>query len=151
MYTATINVGRRRERVRFTGMADGGSYYRTSDEDIQKALEGSSSFGVDYILYSTPQPDQDVDQGSLVEDPVDGPESGAGQGENITPEKEGAGDVLKNEQPKTVEILEDVTTITGAREVLRAKGVDYRKLNSPKSVLRQAAENNVEFPNLIIE
>lgn len=128
--------------MRFTGIVDGGSYFRTSDEDVQKALENSSSFGVDYTLYSVSQRDQGV-----VEDPANNTlEQGVVELKSETSKNKN-----ETEQVEPVEILEDVTTITGAREVLRAKGVDYRRLNSPKSILKQAAENNVEFPNLIIE
>lgn len=49
---------------------------------------------------------------------------------------------------KEFKVIEDVTNISEAREYLRKEGVDYRKLNSPNSVSKQAEELGVKFPNL---
>lgn len=44
--------------------------------------------------------------------------------------------------------VEDVITITDAREHLKKQGVDYRRLKTPEAILRIAGEMNIEFPNL---
>lgn len=65
-------------------------------------------------------------------------EEGADTQEHPEPKKE----------VKEFKAIEEVTNITEAREYLRKEGVDYRKLNSPNSVAKQAEELGVKFPNL---
>lgn len=122
-YILNVRIGRREHRIKFKGFVrEKESFLRTDDKKLQQALEANPLFGTDYYLYKdeTPTAVAKAEKQAKAE---------------AEPEKE-------------KDIAEDVTNITQAREYLIEKGIDYRRLNTPNSIMKQAAENNIEFPNL---
>lgn len=125
VYLTSITVRGLRVKIRFSELRDGGSYYVTEDKDIINALKKEPVFGVDYFVFK--------------EESVSNPKQVVTEQETVDPEPD-------------IEAIESVTNINEAREYLREKkGVKIQKLNTPKSILKQAVENGVTFPNLKLE
>ncbi len=125
VYLTSILVRGAKVKIRFSELRDGGSYYVTDDKDIINALKKEPVFGVDYYVFKEVK--SSVQEEIKVEKKV------------VTMEPD-------------VETVESVTNINEAREYLREKkGVKIQKLNTPKSILKQAVENGVKFPNLKLE
>jgi len=124
--------------IQFSMKRDGGSYYVTTDKDIMSALESNKRFNVDYSLFRTENQTIAIDN--------------TGTLENFIP-LEVLKDPLRaaqNGELEEIKVIEEVVNITQAREYLKKIGVDYHKLNTPNSIITQAQNNNIEFPNLKI-
>ncbi len=120
--------------VQFTMKRDGGSYFVTTDKDIMNALESNKRFNVDYTLHRTEKEVEKAPENTIPIDVFQNP---------LTAEMKG--------ELEEIQVIEDIINISQAREYLKKLGVDYRKLNTPNAILKQAQENNIEFPNLTIE
>lgn len=122
-FVTAVQVSKRNVKVEFEGLADGGSYYVTTDPAVIRELKNKCITGNDVFLF-----DEEID---------------------IIPEakKVAAVEVVEETAKKAI-IVEEVTNITEAREYLKNAGVSYQKLNSPNAIRKQASELNVEFPNL---
>ncbi len=129
-----VIVGGKNVNVEFNPLRDGGSYLVVRDDELSKALEKQRGFNKDFVLH-----------GSTVNEKVE-----VEQPELIKPPKEIQEAVDKGELVR-VRVIEDVKNVNQARNYLKSIGVDHRRLNSLKNVLKQAEENNVEFPNLKTE
>lgn len=126
-YVLSLRIGKRAQRISFEGFVrQKESYLRTDDKQLQQALETHPLFGTDFYLYKDETP--------------------AAKAEAKKAE------VSKSQDAGDKPIIEEsITEIMQAREYLiKNLGIDYRKLNTPASILKQAAENNIEFPNLNI-
>ena len=121
--------------IQFNPKRDGGSYYVTTNKDEMVALESNKRFKIDYTLFSVKEAKDDTPDPAIVIplEVINDPITAAKKGELIE-----------------IQVIEEVVNVMQAREYLKKKGIDYRKLNTPNAVLKQAQEINVEFPNLKI-
>lgn len=125
--------------IQFNPKRDGGSYYVTTDEEEMKAIESDKRFNIDYTLFRTegkkeePAPREDKGPEFVPFDVIQNPIKAAEKGELVE-----------------IKVVEDVINITQAREYLKGIDIDFHKLNTPKAILKQAQDNNIEFPNLKI-
>lgn len=126
-YVTTVTVNNTNIVVSFTGMRDGGSYFSTNDKALAETMKKMKNYGNDFYLFR-----EDKEADSL-----------PGIGEDIKEE-------LPKEEPQ-LKAIESVTDISQAREYLRENGIDFRKLNSPNAILKQAKGLGVTFPNLKLE
>jgi len=122
--------------IEFNPKRDGGSYYVTTNEQEMEALESDKQFNNDFTLFRTegiktnPSTQETVIPLDVLKDPIKAAEDG----------------VLEE-----IKVVEDVATIMQAREYLKNIGINFHKLNTPNAILKQAEDNNIEFPNLKIE
>lgn len=125
--------------IQFNPKRDGGSYYVTTDEEEMKAIESDKRFNIDYTLFRTegekkePAPREDKGSAFVPFDVIQNPIKAAEKGELVE-----------------IKVVEDVINITQAREYLKGIGIDFHKINTPKAILKQAQDKNIEFPNLKI-
>lgn len=138
MFTTDLLVRGKLKHIVFTTLRLGGSYFVTGDEDLIKAIENDSAYGKDYYLFDK-------------KDPVKPKKDDNPKGAEETKAPEVLEKVKNEEQSEeevTISIVEEVTNIAEAREYLKKMGVDYRKLNTPNAISKQALEANIQFPNL---
>lgn len=129
-----LNINGVNTPVQFKMKRDGGSYFVTTDEDIMNVLESNKRFNVDYTLHRTEKKVEEKSENTIPIDVFQNPVMAAMKGEL-----------------EEIKVIEDIVNISQAREHLKKMGIDYRKLNTPNAILKQAQENNIEFPNLTIE
>lgn len=157
MFTTDLLVGKKYKHIVFTTLRLGGSYYATDDEDVIHALESDSAFGKDFYLFSKKEPKKTNKKEKLSPDDKGKPDQNVG-----APSSDYVGvdnisnndslhlskDVESNVKAEAATIVEGVTNINEAREYLKKIGIDYRKLNTPNAISKQATEANILFPNL---
>lgn len=139
MLTTDLNIKNRIVHIVFRALKDGGSYYLTDDKDIIEALENDSCFNRNFYLFKEHKAVKIKAQeitASIIENNATAPT------EQVANEYE----EIASDNP--LEIVEEVTNVNEAREYLRKLGVDYRRLNTPNAILNQAAQANIQFPNL---
>lgn len=144
MFTTDLLVRNKNMHIVFTSFRLGGSYFATEDEEVINALESDSAFGKDFYLFSKKEPEKTKKGAVPNPDDGDGGKSKAGSAEKTPSNNEDN----STEEVKSQTVVEDVRNISDAREYLKKLGIDYRKLNTANAVAKQAAEANVQFPNL---
>ena len=139
MLTTDLNIKNRIVHIVFRSLKDGGSYYLTDDKDIIEALENDSCFNRNFYLFKEHKTVKIKAQeitASIIENNATAP----------TEQVDNEYEEIASDNP--LEIVEEVTNVNEAREYLRKLGVDYRRLNTPNAILNQAAQANIQFPNL---
>lgn len=137
-------------RIRFEGGRELPNYtimgsYKTSDPEIQAALEASPAFNRSFKLASSVEEPSDkpakaakVKEPELPEAPL--PEETQDNAETTNPDAE-----TENSEPV---VAEDVTSGAGAKKFLNETfNVPHSKLANIEIILKVAAEKNVTFPN----
>lgn len=119
---------------RYVSFQDENCTFSTSDEEVQRALEGLALFGKVFKLVRT----------------VGG---NAGSGSPLPSGKEENGERAEREDEKAggeVRVFGEVADWQEAKDVLRGEpyGVPYQALGSPEAILKKAEELRVSFPRL---
>ena len=146
VYLTRITINGCTKTLRFAELRDGDSYYATSSNDEVKALKSHPSYGTDFYLFK--------EDPAMVEKPiVKVIHEKAKVKEEVSKNAQHVIDETKTVDPITsqIEKVEAVVNINQAREYLIKKGVIIQKLRTPKSILKYATEEGVEFPNLKTE
>lgn len=139
MLTTDLNIKNRIVHIVFRPLKDGGSYYLTDDKDIIEALENDSCFNRNFYLFK---------EHKTVKIKAQEITAAIIENNETAPTEQVANEYEEIVSDNPLEIVEEVTNVNEAREYLRNLGVDYRRLNTPNAILNQAAQANIQFPNL---
>lgn len=123
-----LSIGGKRFHVSFDPQYKGGSVYLATSEDVQKALEKHSDFGVMFRLSG--------------DEPIDLSEIDVQDDQSDKPRLDADGNPITSEQ------IEEVTTCAEAKEFLKERGIASSKLPNKAAIFEAAKDMNIEFVNL---
>lgn len=115
--------------LRYVCFQDENNTFSTSDEKLQKALEGLPLYGKAFKLFRSVE-------AKKPKKPAEKPEAGSAGDNDATTEG--------------LQVFEEVTDWQTAKDVLKGEpyAVPYQALGCPEAILKKAEELRVSFPNL---